>query len=162
MKEYDLYEPVRLWLERILSQRFKRMEVRVIDSHKVKLSKLIAELGVQKFLPQFNAWDVKIDVTGVVTDGKTSHLALVECKANQLTLRDVAQLLGYSIVVKPILSVLVSPAPPTDPLITLLKDYGRLDILRYGTSNQYIRIATWDMAKREVIPASLLPPGSLF
>ena len=162
MKEYDLYEPVCLWLNHILIQRFKRMQVRVIDSHKIKLSKLISGLGFQRLFPQFNAWDVKIDVTGVVTDGKTGHLALVECKANQLTLRDVAQLLGYSIVVKPILSVLVSPAPPTDPLITLLKDYGRLDILRYGPSNRFIRIATWDMAKREVIPASLLPPGSLF
>jgi hypothetical protein len=138
------------------------MDVRVIDSHNVKLSKLIAKLGVQKLFPQFNAWDVKIDVTGVVFDDKTGHLALVECKADQLTLMDVAQLLGYSIIVKPILSVLVSPAPPTDPLITLLKDYGHLDILKYGPSNRYIRIATWDMAKHEVIPASLLPPGSLF
>lgn len=161
MREYDLYEPVRLWLERILSQRFKRMDVRVIDSHNVKLSKLIAKLGIQKLFPQFNAWDVKIDVTGVVFDDKTAHLALIECKVDQLTLMDVAQLLGYSIIVKPILSILVSPSPPTDPLITLLKDYGRLDILKYGPSNRYIRIAKWDTIKKEVIPASLLPPGNI-
>jgi hypothetical protein len=161
LKEYDLYEPIRLWLNNILIQQFKRMQVQVIDSHKIKLSKLISELGFQRLFPQFNAWDVKIDITGIVSDGKTGHIALVECKANQLTLRDVAQLIGYSIVVKPILSILVSPAPPTDPLITLLKDYGRLDILRYGAKDQYIRIATWDMAKQEVIPASLLPPGGI-
>ncbi|MBN2020833.1 MAG: hypothetical protein JW749_11490 [Sedimentisphaerales bacterium] len=161
MREYDLYEPVRLWLERVLCQRFKRMNVNVIDSHNVKLSKLIAKLGVQKLFPQFNAWDVKIDVTGLVFDDKMGHLALVECKADQLTLMDVAQLLGYSIIVKPVLSVLLSPASPTDPLITLLKDYGRLDVLKYGPSNRYIRIAKWDKAKKEVIPASLLPPGSI-
>jgi hypothetical protein len=161
LREHDLYEPVRLWLEHILRQRFKRMDVRVIDSHNVQLSKLIAKLGVQKLFPQFNAWDVKIDVTGIVFNDKTGYLALVECKADQLTLIDVAQLLGYSIIVKPILSVLVSPASPTDPLITLLKDYGRLDILKYGSPNQYTRIAKWDMTKNEVTPASLLPPGNL-
>lgn len=161
MRECDLYKPVRLWFEHILIQRFKRMNVRVIDSHNIKLSKLVAELGVQRLFPQFNAWDVKIDITGVVFDDKTGYLALIECKSNQLTLRDVAQLLGYSIIVKPILSILVSPAPPTDPLITLLKDYGRLDILKYGPSNRYIRIAKWDITKNEVIPASLLPPGSI-
>jgi hypothetical protein len=161
MKEYVLYQPVRIWLEDILSQRFKRMNVRVIDSHNVKLSKLIAELGIQKLFPQFNAWDVKIDVTGIVFNDKIGHLALIECKPDQLTLMDVAQLLGYSIIVKPILSVLVSPTQPADSLITLLKDYGRLDILKYGPSNRYIRIAKWDMKKNEVIPASLLPPGNL-
>ena len=162
MNEAELYEPVRAWLETILKDHYKRMNVRVFDSHNLRLSRLITDLGFQSLFPQFNAWDVMVDVTGIVSNDKKGYLALVECKTKQLTLRDVGQLLGYSIVVNPILSVLTSPSPPSDPLITLLKDYGRLDVLQYGPSRRHIRIAKWDIVKREVIPSSMLPPGRLF
>ena len=161
MNEVQLYEPARSWLERILTEHYKRMNVRVFDSHKIKLSRLINDLGMQSLFPEFNAWDVKVDITGVISNEKKGHLALVECKVKQLTLRDVGQLLGYSIVVNPILSVLTSPASPTDPLITLLKDYGRLDVLEYGPKKRHIRIAKWDNVKNEVIPSSVLSPGRL-
>jgi hypothetical protein len=137
------------------------MRVKVFDSHSVKLSRLISDLGLQNLFPQFNAWDVKVDVTGIVSSQTKGYLALIECKIKQLTLRDVGQLLGYSRVVNPILSLLISPSSPTDPLITLLKDYGRLDVLEYGPNRRYIRLARWDNVKREVIPRSILPPGRL-
>lgn len=161
MNEEELYEPVRAWLERVLRGRYRRMDVRVFDSHRVKLSKMINESGLQRLFPQFNAWDVKVDVTGIISSEKKGYLALVECKVKQLTLRDVGQLLGYSIVVNPILSVLTSPASPSDPLITLLKDYGRLDVLEYGPQKRHIRIAKWDSVRNEVIPSSVLPTGRL-
>jgi hypothetical protein len=138
------------------------MNIRAFDTHNVNLSRLINDLGLQNLFPQFNAWDVKVDVTGIVSNEKNGYLALVECKVKQLTLRDIGQLLGYSIVVNPILSVLTSPTPPSDPLITLLKDYGRLDVLQYGPKRRHIRIAKWDHVKNEVIPSSVLPPGRLF
>lgn len=118
-------------------------------------------LGLQTLFPQFNAWDVKVDVTGIVSNDNTGYVALVECKVNQLTLRDVGQLLGYSIVVNPILSILTSPSSPSDPLITLLKDYGRLDVLEYGPERIHIRITRWDDVRSEVIPNSVLPRGRL-
>ena len=161
MNEVELYEPVRIWLERVLRQHYKRMNIRVFDTHNVKLARLINDLGLQTLFPQFNAWDVKVDITGIISNKKKGYLALVECKVKQLTLRDVGQLLGYSIVVNPILSVLTSPASPSDPLITLLKDYGRLDVLEYGPQKKHIRIAKWDNVKNEVIPSSVLPPGRL-
>jgi len=161
LNELALYEPVCTWLGRILREHYRRMHVRVFDSHSVKLSKLINDLGLQRLFPQFNAWDVKVDVTGVISDEQKGYLALVECKVKRLTLRDVAQLLGYSTVVNPILSVLISPSSPTDPLTTLLKDYGRLDVLQYGPANRHIRIATWDSVKNEVVPSSVVPPGRL-
>ncbi|OHB63949.1 MAG: hypothetical protein A2168_08920 [Planctomycetes bacterium RBG_13_50_24] len=161
MNEVDLYEPVRAWLERVLKARFKRMNVRTYDSHKTNLSRLIQDLGLQSLFPQFNAWDVKVDVTGIVSNAKIGYIALVECKIKQLTLRDLGQLLGYSKVVNPILSVLTSPSSPSDPLITLLKDYGRLDVLEYGPESRHIRIARWDDVRTEVIPGSVLPRGRL-
>lgn len=161
MNEVKLYAPVRSWLEKILKEHYRRMNVHVFDSHNIKLSRLIIDLGLQSLFPQFNAWDVKIDVTGIISNEKKGYLALVECKIKQLTLRDVGQLLGYSIVVNPILSLLTSPVAPSDPLTTLLKDYGRLDVLEYGPNRRYIRIAKWDVARNEVMPSSILPPGRL-
>lgn len=161
MNEAAIYEPVRTWLETILKEHYKRMTVRVFDSHNVRLSRLINDLCLQRLFPQFNAWDVRVDVTGIVSNEKKGYLALIECKIKELTLRDVAQLLGYSIVVNPILSVLTSPSAPTDPLITLLKDYGRLDVLQYGPNRRHIRITKWDAVKGEIIPSSILPPGRL-
>ena len=137
------------------------MNVRVFDSHNATLSRRINELGLQSLFPQFNAWDVKVDVTGIVWNLKVGHIALVECKIKQLTLRDVGQLLGYSRVVNPILSILASPAPPSDPLITLLRDYGRLDVLEYGSQQRYIRIGRWDQTRAEIMPSSILPRGRL-
>lgn len=161
MNEAILYEPVRFWLEKTLKGRYKRMQVRAFDSHKIKLSRLISDLGLQNLFPQFNAWDVKVDVTGIVSNKTKSYLALVECKTGNLTLRDVGQLLGYSIVVNPVLSILVSPSPPSDPLATLLKDYGRLDVLVYGPQKRYIKIAKWNITRKEIVPASVIPPGRL-
>ena len=161
MIELDLYEPVRLWLKKVLKGRYRRMNVRVFDSHNIRLSRLINDLGFQNQFPQFNAWDVRVDVTGIVSNGKVGYIAFVECKIKQLTLRDVGQLLGYSRVVNPILSVLTSPASPTDPLITLLQDYGRIDVLEYGPEQRYIRIGRWDHTRAEIIPSSILPPGRL-
>ena len=161
MSEVDLYEPVRRWLERRLKAKYRRMDVQVFDSHSKRLSRIVSDLGLQSVFPQSNAWDVKVDVTGVVSDGKHGHIALVECKAKQLTLRDIGQLLGYSIVVDPIVAVLVSPSPPTDPLLTLLRDYGRLDVLQYGPQKRYIRLASWHKGRSEVIPSSVIPPGRL-
>ena len=157
----DLYEPVLAWLERVLKARYKRMNVRTYDSHNIKLSRLISDSGLQRLFPQFNAWDIKVDVTGVVTNAKIGYIALVECKIKQLTLRDVGQLLGYSRVVNPILSVLTSPSPLSDPLITLLRDYGRLDVLEYGPEKRHIRMARWDNVRAEIIPSSVLPRGRL-
>jgi len=137
------------------------MTVRVYDSHAIALSRLITTLSLQNLFPQFSAWDIKVDVTAVISNKEVGHMALVECKTTPLTLRDVGQLLGYSIVVNPILSVLVSPSPPTDPLITLLRDYGRLDVLQYGPNRRYIRIARWDKVRGEVLATSIIPPGRL-
>lgn len=161
MKENELYEGVQAWLDQFLRGRYRGKNVRVFDSHKVELSRLIADQGLQPLFPEFNAWDVKVDVTGLVSDGKAARIALVECKIKQLTLRDVGQLLGYSIVVRPILSILTSPCRPSDPLRTLLKDYGRLDVLQYGPEKRHIRLAEWNLARREIVLGSIIPRGPL-
>ncbi len=86
-------------------------------------------------------------------------LAFVECKVAPITLRDVGQLLGYSLVARPLLSFLVSPSGLSDRLATLLLTFGRHDVLTYGR-NRMIRLAVWDTARREIDLSTLVPRGS--
>ncbi len=158
LTESTLYEPVRTWFEACLAQRFRRSNVRAYDTSSTKLSKLIAHLGLQAHFPQSAVWDIKADVTALIM-GRKNHVAFVECKAKRITLRDVGQLLGYSRVAKPVVSMLLSPQPPTDALRTLLSVYGRYDILEYDTRGRRILITQWDCRRGGVLHANTLPPG---
>lgn len=161
MKKQEMYEPVRVWFERFLKTNCKHMNVSVFDSHNIKLSRLIDDLGLQRLFPQFNAWDVEVDITAVISNEQSECLALADINVKRLTLGDLGVFLGYSRVVNPSLAFVITTEPPVDPLITLLKDYGRIDVLEYGPEKRYIRIAKWDCVKNEVIPSSVLPRGRL-
>lgn len=159
--ETSLYQPVCRWLHSFLSDRYSRSRIVVEDSHRSPLSTVIRRLGLHRTFPASELWDIRIDVTGLVVGRKASRIALVECKAGAPTLMHVCQLLGYSLVVKPSLAILLSPEPPADSLAALLRVHGRYDILEYQKGRR-LRIAQWDRGRNEVIPSSLLPPGEHF
>lgn len=85
-------------------------------------------------------------------------LAFVECKVGPITLRDVGQLLGYSLIARPETSYLISPAGLSDRLRSLLVTFGRQDLLNY-TRNRMLLLATWDSGRCEVDPSSVIPRG---
>lgn len=99
------------------------------------------------------------DVTGVVRTDTSLRFAFVECKTAPITLRDVGQLLGYSLVAKPDWAFLLSPEGLSSRLNTLLVTYGRQDILTYA-SNRAIRLASWDTRRSEIDSSTLIPKGS--
>ena len=86
-------------------------------------------------------------------------LAFVECKMGPITLGDVGQLLGYSLVARPEWSYLVSPEGMSGRLSTLLLTYGRQDVLSYGR-DRHIRIARWNIDRNEIDLATLVPKGT--
>jgi len=159
--ETGLYGPVVGWLQRCLSDRHPRSRVIVEDSHRWPVSRVIRKLGIQAAFPQAEHWDIRVDVVGFVLGRASNRIVLVECKAGPPTLMNVCQLLGYSLVVKPSLAILVSPEPPSDSLAELLRVHGRYDILEYAKGRR-LRIAQWHRERGEVIAASVLPPGEYF
>jgi len=72
----------------------------------------------------------------------------------------VGQILGYSRVVKPYLSLIISPKGLSVPLESILKTYGRYDILEYD-ANKRIRIARWNELRGEIDARTVLPRGDL-
>ena len=147
------------WLSRCLSHRWKGMNLHVIDSGSRNLSEIIRDLQLQGVFPQWKAWDVKVAVTGVLHREKQGCIALIDFVAKKVTLDDVAGLLGYARAINPILCMAMSREGAADSLLTLVHDYGRHDVLRYGREIRHIRIGQWNDKWREVDPASVIPRG---
>lgn len=156
--ESQLYEPVRHWLETSIKHRFRQCDVRAYNTSRIKVSSLIANLGLQSAFPESGVWDIQADITALVT-GKKNHIAFVECKMGNITLRDVGQLLGYCRVARPVAALLLSPKPVTDNLRNLLVVYGRYDILEYDRDENRIMIVQWDAARCAIMHGATLPPG---
>ncbi len=88
-------------------------------------------------------------------------LAFVECKLNSISLKDISQLIGYSKVVRPVFSLILSPAGISSPVNTLINIYKRYDILTYW-NNLKIRIAKWNKTTKDIDAATLIPHGEHF
>jgi len=160
-KEFQMYAPVRGWWERFLKERHKRSQVSVYDTSKIVLYRFIQEHQLEALFPDYLTYEVEVDITGIILTGDEAKLALVECKLMPITLRDVGQMLGYSKVVRPLYSLMLSPRGLSDSLIRLLKSFQRFDVLDYS-SGQRIKLATWSSQRQEILSESLLPPGEFF
>lgn len=160
MKETELYKPVSLWLTRLLSDRYPRSKASTFDTHKVTLAKFLATKGLDEYFSESAAYDIKVDVLGVVQNRQSARLVLVECKTKPIRLLDVGQLVGYARIVQPLAAFLVSPSGSSQPLQALLRTFGRYDILQYAEEKQAV-IATWRHGLGDVDHSSLLPPGPL-
>ncbi len=133
LREDEMYVPVKEWLLSYLQTRHKKAVVKVFDSSKQSLSRIISDNNLQAVVPpEWVSWDIQVDVVGFAVAGTDSSVALVECKLDPLTLRDLSQLIGYCRVAKPLYAFLVSPKGISDSLLSLLKTYKRIDILSYG------------------------------
>jgi len=160
IREKDLYADVALWLEGRLHRLFPKWGPRVYDTSRFKLSGFLDREGLQGLFPGSEAFEIEVDVTGILQRGAAAKLAFVECKTGPITLKDVGQILGYSRVAYPTLSVIISPAGMSTSLHLLLTTYNRVDLLDYGDGNR-IKIGTWDVGRKQVDPASVIPPGEL-
>lgn len=159
-KESQMYPHVKKWLEKLLVSRIKDAEViKVYNSSKVSLTKLLANRGFHKyFLSEYLTYDIKVDVTGIIVREGRGSLVFVECKLRRITLKDFSQLLGYSVVAKPLYSIILSPEGISDSLSSLIKSFGRSDILKYH-NNREIALAKWDDSKRDLDYTTIIPPG---
>jgi hypothetical protein len=157
----QINERVADWLNNLLGWHYKHMKVHTFVSHNTPLSSLIKDLGLQTLFPQCDAWEIKTDVTGIIVGKNEVHLSLIDFASRSPTLTDVFQLSAYARVANPVLCMLISPQPPVDPVITLLKDYGRLDVLQYGPQRRHIRIARWESTRGEILYDTIIPKGRL-
>jgi hypothetical protein len=156
--EREMYSEVARWFQGLLSSRNPRAEINVFDTSQVSLWQFLQRHAFHHLFPDYLSYEIQVDVTGIIKSSHKASLAFVECKLAPITLRDVSQLLGYSRVAKPSVSVILSPRGYSASISYLLETYERIDVLEYD-KNKRIRIATWDFVKKDIDPRFTLPRG---
>lgn len=153
-----MYPHVRTWLRDLLKEKYPKDSVTVYDTHAQNLSAFLMRKNLHKFFSDFQSYEIKVDVTGVVRRQNIAYLVFVECKLTPISLKDFSQLLGYSRVAKPLYSFILSPNDVSSPVSYLFRTLRRYDILYYD-GDKKIFLAKWSKNRRSIVASSIIPAG---
>ncbi len=162
-KKDEMYPDVMNWLQRFLKGRFPKHQIDVRDTHRMPLGRFVRQHQLLRYFDTliWQTYEIRVDITGFIVGEKRKGLALVECKLAPASLLDFCQLLGYSRVACPLLSLLISPQGISSAFNTLLLEYARDDLLDYyhdvGERPRKIVIAKWDPSAKQIDVASVIP-----
>lgn len=154
--EEELYEPMRLWLEQYVKDKYKGYEVVSIDAHAERLDRVLAKYGIINEMA--NGVDIQIDVLAIAKKNRTVKLFFIEAKKTQLTLRDLGQLWSYCKLVDPDEAFLMSSLG-LGSLNKLLNAFRREDLLDFGDGKKIkkMKIAKWDIRTNAPDMMSMVP-----
>lgn len=149
--EIDMYPDIIKWLDINLNEKFGKQanKIKVLDTHDSDLSNFIIKLNYQKFFPEFTTYKIRQDITGFIEYNDKVDLVFVECKNAKLNLINLSQLIGYSCIALPIISILIAPQGMGTTLSKLLTSFNRKDILEFRP-NRRIQILKWDFHKQDI------------
>lgn len=158
--EYELYEPVKNWLNSFLSENVKTKFVRTYIGANETLCKILLREPFAGEIENLTFFDFKIDVFSVVEVKKQKRLVIVECKKDSMGLIHLGQLIGYSQIIKPWRSILLSPQGANSSLKKFISVHKMDHLLSYGTDGK-ITICDWDIVRQRPTAANTIPVGSL-
>ena len=159
MKESTLYLPVKNWMNNYLKRNLKAQNVKTYIGADEFISKILIRENLSNKIVNSQHFNIKIDVFSVVIKKDKAELVLIECKSTRLGLIHLSQLIGYSRIINPLCSILLSPEGITTGLKNFLNNQGH-SLLNYG-SNRRIVIAKWIMSRGEIDIMNCLPKGYL-
>lgn len=156
MREEELYEPMRQWLERYVKDKYKRHTVIAVDAHAERLDRVLARYGIVKEMAI--GVDIQIDVLAIAQKGNDTKLFFIEAKKTKLTLRDLGQLWAYCKLVDPDEAFLLSSAG-LGSLNKLVNAFRREDLLDFGDGKRIkkMRVGKWNVKSNSVDYPSLVP-----
>jgi len=159
MVESDLYPEVMSWFSVALKGRYKNANISVFDTSRIELRNFLYQNDFHKSFPQWQSYAIKNDITALIKFKNKIKLGFVECKVKSISLKDISQLLGYSKVAKPLISIILSPGGISDPVNQVINIHNRLDILEYD-ENKNLIICKWDTQKKCIDRFNIYPAGS--
>ena len=115
--EFELYEPMRIWLHRYLEDKYKGFEVITIDAHSERLDRTLMKLDIVNDLA--TGVDIQIDILGVARKKNIVKLFFIEVKKTNLTLRDLGQLWSYCKLINPEEAFLMTSAVCLSSALTM-------------------------------------------
>ena len=157
-KEFELYEPMRAWLQQYLENKYKGSKVTTIDSHARTLDTYLEQFGIIDRYPQSVGLDIQIDVLGIIINKGKPNIAFIEAKKTQLNLHDLGQLWAYCKLCEPIEAFLLSSAG-LGSLNKVLNNLNRQDLLDFGSGKtiKKMQVGKWDVTTKSIAFKTLVP-----
>lgn len=155
-EEGKLYPEIERWLKKYLEEKYQRCEIEVTSkTSRQYLDVVLKNMGIR--LDISLGLKIKIDIVGILKSKNDIKLVFVEVKDVPLTLKDLGQLWGYTQLINPAESFLVSPKG-FGRLSHLFNIQKREDLLRYGIfKNKFMRIAEWDKNRKTINWGTIIP-----
>lgn len=156
MREEELYEPMRSWLEQYVKDKYKGYKVDSVDAHSERLDRVLAKYNVVNEMA--NGVDIQIDVLAIARRHADVKLFFIEAKKTKLALRDLGQLWAYCKLVDPEEAFLLTSSG-LGSLNKLLNAFRREDLLDFGNGKKIkkMKVGRWDVTKKTVDYNSLIP-----
>lgn len=157
-KEFELYEPMGIWLKQYLTDKYKGCNIIVEDTSQISLDKTLEKHGIISQYPQTVGLDIQIDVLGIVTKGNKSKIIFIEAKKEKLNLHHLGQLWAYCKLCDPEEAFLFSSGG-MGSLNKVLVNLSREDILNYGDGKKIkqMAVAKWDITKNAPDYTTMIP-----
>lgn len=157
-KEFELYEPMRIWFQQYLEEKYQGWKVITIDSHSRTLDLYLEENGVIDSYPETVGLDIQIDVLGILKKDNKTMIAFIEAKKTQLNLHDLGQLWAYCKLCDPAEAFLLSSAG-LGSLNKILNNLARTDLLDFGNNKtiKQMQVAKWDLNTNSLDYKSVVP-----
>lgn len=155
-REDRLYPDIERWLKRYIKDRYKGYTVSTThETSKRALDMVLKDMGI--YVKETEGLSIKIDVVGILKRGKNTKLVFVEVKDKALNLKDLGQLWGYTQLINPLESFLIS-SKGLDSLDYLFNVLKREDLLFYGLKkSKMMKVARWDERRKSIDFSSLIP-----
>lgn len=157
-KEFELYEPMRLWLQKYLEEKYKGWKITTLDSHARTLDSFLEEKGVIGNCPQSVGLDIQIDVLGILEKDSKTNIVFIEAKKTALNLHDLGQLWAYCKLCDPLEAFLLS-SKDLGSLNKIFNNLNRTDLLEFGDGKtiKKMQVGKWDITKNSIDYKTLVP-----
>ena len=155
-EEEKLYPDIKEWLHNYLIDKYKAYTI--TTTYETSRRNLDAVLRSKRLhCKEAIGLQIKVDIVGILKRGSDFKLVFVEVKDTSLTLKDLGQLWGYTQLIDPIESFLIS-STGLGRLSHLFNVLKREDLLKFGTkANKFMQIAKWDKRRNCIDYSSLTP-----
>lgn len=157
MKEFELYEPMRIWLQTYLEDKYRGSEIiTTIESNGVRLDKVLQKYGI--VVDQAVGVEIQIDVLGIVKMKNKFKLVFIEAKKTQLNLQHLGQLWVYCKLIDPDEAFLMTPQSlgSLNKVLGVLK---REDLLDFGDGKRIkkMKVVQWDIRSGRPDHSTMIP-----
>lgn len=154
--EFELYLPMKTWLQGYLEDKYKGDKIITVDAHAERLDRVLAKYDIVNDLAV--GVDIQIDILGIAKRESTIKLFFIEAKKTNLTLRDLGQLWAYCKLIDPEEAFLMTSAG-LGTLNKLLNSFKREDLLDYGSGKfiKKMKISTWNLTSGTPDLSTMIP-----